>query len=228
MKIKIYVLIIIVCIVLFGILYIKTEGFMDYSEYNKIDRIQTLDGEYAYCIAGEVQCVSGNLIELNDKYTGGKTYKSECSNSKPVECRNNFQYDLNKLDKFDLNWQTPTSRELFFPFSDQHRGFTVPYTYIPVEIKDKYLNFYDASGNLLDNMHKCDMLKTMQETEQCYKDIKCNKPIQCIANHGTNLGDPLCCGQQGVLQKSATKYVCPSSKPTCGGYVCGEKYGKCR
>lgn len=230
MKIKIYLLIIIVCIVLFGVLYIKTEGFMDYSEYNKIDRIKTLDGEYAYCIAGEAQCISGNLVELNDKYTGGKTYKSECDDKKssPVECRNNFQYDLNKLNKFNLNWETPTARELLFPFSDQHRGFTIPYTYIPVEIKDKYINFYDESGNLLDNMHKCDMLKTLQETEQCYRDIKCNKPIHCIADHGTDLGEPLCCGQQGVLQKSATKYVCPSSKPTCGGYVCGEKYGKCR
>jgi hypothetical protein len=66
MKINIYVIIIIVCIVLFGLLYIKQEGYIDYSEYNTIDRIKTLDGEYAYCIAGEVQCVSGNLIQISD------------------------------------------------------------------------------------------------------------------------------------------------------------------
>jgi len=230
MKINIYVIIIIVCIVLIGLLCIKKESYMDYSEYNTIDRIQTLDGDYAYCIAGKVQCVSGNLIELSDKYTGGKTYKSLCgdNNSSPVECTNNFQYDLDKLNQFNLDWKTSTARQLSFPFSDQHRGFTIPYSYIPIDIKDKYINFYDACGNLLDNMHKCDMLKTTQETEQCYKDIKCEKPIQCIADNGTDLGDPLCCGQQGVLQKSATKYVCPTEKPTCAGYVCGEKYGKCK
>ena len=107
MKINIHIIIIIVCIVLFGLLYIKREGYMDYSEYNTIDRIKTLDGEYAYCIAGEVQCVSGNLVEISDKYAGGKTYKSECDDKKssPAECRNNFQYDLDKLNKliFTIN-----------------------------------------------------------------------------------------------------------------------------
>jgi len=225
---KIHVLIIIVCIVLFALVYIKKESFIDYSEYNNIDRIETLNGEYAYCIAGDVQCISGNLIQVNDSYTGGKTYKYKCDNLKPVECVNNFAYSLDKLNKFNLDWKTPTARELSFPFSDQYRGFTIPYEYIPVGIKDKYINFYDACGNILDNMHKCDMLHTLQDTEKCYDEIKCNKPIQCIANYGTDLGDPLCCGQKGVLQKSATKYVCPSSKPTCAGYVCGEKYGKCK
>lgn len=229
MKINIYAIIIIVCIVLTGLLYIKQEGYMDYSKYNTIDRIKTLDGEYAYCIAGQVQCVSGNLIEVSDKYVGGKTYKSECDkNFSPVECRNNFQYELDKLNRFDLDWKTSTARSVSFPFSDQHRGFSIPYSYIPVDIKDKYINFYDACGNLLDNMHKCDMLKTAEETEKCYNDLKYETPIQCIANNGTDLGDPLCCGQKGVLHKSATKYVCPTDKPTCAGYVCGEKYGNCK
>jgi hypothetical protein len=235
MKIKLYLIIIIVCIVLFGLLYIRrNEGFINYSEYNKIDRIKTLDGEYGYCIAGNVQCISGNLIEEKDNYHGGKTYKSECDNFGPVECQNNFQY---KYGIDDLDWETPTAREISFPFSDQYKGFTVPYSYIPVEISGNYIQFYDSNGNVIDSMNKCDMLETKKLTDECYDALKPKseskgepspcKPKKCIANHGTKVGDSLCCGQKGVLQKYATKYVCSKSAPTCSNFVCGESYGTC-
>ena len=231
---KICSIIIIISIVLFGILYIRiNEGYMNYSDYNNIDRIKTLDGEYGYCIAGNVQCNSGNLIQENDNYRGGKTYKSECDNFSPVECRNNFQYKgMN-----NSNWKTPTSRDISFPFSDQYKGFTVPYSYIPVEISGNYIQFYDSSGNIIDSMNKCDMLETEYHADQCREALKSKpttktecteKPKKCIANYGTGIGDSLCCGQKGVLQKYASDYVCPKSTPTCSDFVCGKSYGTCK
>ena len=50
--------------------------------------------------------------------------------------------------------------------------------------------------------------------------------IKCVADNGSVPGNPLCCGQEGVLQD--TKYVCPSEYPNCEGYVCGETWGKCK
>ena len=49
--------------------------------------------------------------------------------------------------------------------------------------------------------------------------------MKCIADNGAKPGDPLCCGQDGILQD--TKYNCHSDYPYCIGYKCGETWGKC-
>ena len=55
---------------------------------------------------------------------------------------------------------------------------------------------------------------------------KCEpEKIKCLANNNAQIGDPLCCGQSGVVQN--TKYNCPSEFPTCVGYKCGESWGHC-
>lgn len=66
-------------------------------------------------------------------------------------------------------------------------------------------------------------LKNESETEvsEKYK----NDKIKCIAHFGTNIGDPLCCNQSGVLQN--TKFVCPSNRPTCANFKCGSDFGNC-
>ena len=240
MKIKrVHIIIILLCIILLIIAYLsnKKEGFefkSDFSDFNKIDRIETSDSKYAYCIAGEVSCISGNLVPINDDYTGGKTYNYLSDNFTPVECKGNFQYNMTGSQ---LNWKTPTAREISFPFSDEYKGFTIPYSYIPTSITKNYINFWDASKNLLDNTNKCAMLKTDSEMDNCIsatsktstnisksKD-KSNK--KCVSNYGAKVGDPLCCGQTGVLQKSATEYVCGIDAPTCTGYKCGTSFGTC-
>lgn len=50
-------------------------------------------------------------------------------------------------------------------------------------------------------------------------------PIKCMADFGTSVGDPLCCGQKGVLQD--TRYVCPNTLQTCGNFKCGSAFGTC-
>jgi len=49
--------------------------------------------------------------------------------------------------------------------------------------------------------------------------------IKCIADFGTSVGDPLCCGQDGVLQD--TRYVCPNTLKKCQNFKCGSAFGKC-
>ena len=50
--------------------------------------------------------------------------------------------------------------------------------------------------------------------------------IKCVANHGSNVGDPLCCDQNGVIND--TKFICPQEVPTCIGYSKDENiYGYC-
>jgi hypothetical protein len=131
-----------------------------------------------------------------------------------------------------LNWKTPT-REINFPFSDEYKGFSIPYSYIPVDINDNYMDFYDACGNMLDNINKCDMLLTDSLTEKCKEALKTSniskesEKQKCVADYGTKTGDKLCCGQTGVLQSWSSDYVCPSSAPSCSGYSCGDTYGTC-
>lgn len=248
MKFKLYIIILIVCLALLGVLFlINKEGFStyDYTKYSTIDRIKNSSDEYAYCIAGNVTCKDGSLNEIHDDYSNGKTFNFLCNDKSFAECTGNFVHNNFETNKEYLNWATP--REINLSFSDRYKGFTEPYDYMPVDISGDYINFYDEDKNILDNMHKCEMLNTQSETDDCYSKLK-KKPTvnvsdiinetpgkggkkncapKCIANYGTNIGDPLCCGQKGILQYFASKYVCPASKPTCSNYVCGKKYGIC-
>lgn len=50
--------------------------------------------------------------------------------------------------------------------------------------------------------------------------------IKCIADYGSNIGDPLCCNQTGNI--TDTKYICPQEVPICGGYSKDDNtYGYC-
>lgn len=232
MKFKIYGIILLVCFTLLGVLfYVNKEGFYnDYSDYKTIDRIKNSSDNYAYCIAGNITCSKdSSLNQIKDNYSG-KTYDYLCNDGNYAECTNFVKY----MDEEELmNWKTPTARELSFPFSDKYKGFTIPYSgeYIPVDIIGNYVNFYDSSKNLIDNVNKCELLNTQSETDLCNSALS-PKPVtstysKCIANYGTHVGDSLCCGQKGVLQNYASELVCPSSKPTCSNFECGKSYGTC-
>ena len=50
--------------------------------------------------------------------------------------------------------------------------------------------------------------------------------IKCVANHGSNVGDPLCCDQNGIIND--TKFICPEEVPICTGYSKDDNiYGYC-
>lgn len=50
----------------------------------------------------------------------------------------------------------------------------------------------------------------------------------CAADSGSSFGDPVCCDQEGYLNGLFPEnYVCPASKPTCDGFVQGERWGVC-
>ena len=288
---KLYSIILLAWIVLICIYFLfKKEGFKnDFSDFNHVDRIMTSSINYAYCVAGDIICPDSSLNLIYDTYSDSKkgtTYNFLCNNQTPAICSGNFVSNLNGTD---LNWKTPTAREINFPFSDMYSGFTIPYSYIPVDISGDYMNFRDRHNNVLDNVHKCEMLNSQSQTDDCYyqlqkakDDAKAaadaaakaaadaaakanaadtgsgetsgdynesdysnsdyssdyssyyssdytgdNSVSKCIADYGTNIGDPLCCGQPGVLQYSAHKYICPQSAPTCSKYKCGETYGTC-
>lgn len=232
MKFKLYsILLVLLILIILGLFYFNKEGFKsDYSDFTTIDRIKRNDGKYQYCVAGEVTCSTGNRTTILDGYNGGITYDASCSDGSNIDCSGNF---AQKMTGSSLqNWTSPTALGLNFPFSTH--GFTIPYSYVPIDISGIYIDFYDESGNLLDNMHKCDMLPTQYHADQCHEALKPKTETtkttkgKCIANYGTGVGDSLCCGQKGVLQKYASDYVCPKSAPTCSNFVCGESYGTCK
>ena len=68
-------------------------------------------------------------------------------------------------------------------------------------------------------------LAELQSTTEQATTEQANNNFKCVADNGANIGEPLCCGQQGVVQN--TKYNCPAEYPKCFGYVCGESWGQC-
>ncbi len=128
-------------------------------------------------------------------------------------------------------------------------GFTSPYTHIPMTISGEYVLFYQDNSDaynkikrcfLSENMNCCDTNNTSAQpsttTEQptsddisgaqpTTTDTNMDNTLKCVADNGANVGDPLCCGQEGVVQN--TNHNCPAEYPKCMGYVCGQTWGQC-
>ena len=119
-------------------------------------------------------------------------------------------------------------------------GFTTAFNYIPLEISGTYVYLYESDASLdfiatpcylysLDGDTCASTYYTeVSSTDDSSTDVSsstCSSDIPCLANNGAVVGDPLCCGQSGVVQN--TKYNCPASAPYCEGYKCGSSWGKC-
>ena len=114
-------------------------------------------------------------------------------------------------------------------------GFTTAFNYIPLEISGTYVYLYESDASLDFVATPCylysldgDTCASTYYTETSSTDVSsstCSSDIPCLANNGAVVGDPLCCGQSGVVQN--TKYNCPASAPYCEGYKCGSSWGKC-
>ena len=84
----------------------------------------------------------------------------------------------------------------------------------------------DASCNLAKDCSGVDLSNCLvgKSSVKCPAPVPA-EPIKCIADFGTSVGDPLCCGQEGVLQD--TRYVCPNTLKKCTNFKCGSAFGTC-
>lgn len=117
-------------------------------------------------------------------------------------------------------------------------GFVGPYSSVPLDVSNGYVYLYndgviDISSSpcfLYEETERCVTKYMTPETKtndtlgESPNDI--NGTLKCLANNGAEVGDDLCCGQDGVVQN--TKYNCPADYPNCVGYKCGESWGRCK
>jgi hypothetical protein len=100
----------------------------------------------------------------------------------------------------------------------------------PYDISANY-ELYNERGQLKIGYHDTtDYGSWFDALENEYKNLESKyknsvKPIKCVADFGTNIGEDLCCGQEGVLQD--TRFICPDTMPTCSNFKCGSRFGTC-
>jgi hypothetical protein len=192
-----------------------------------------VSGEYLYCIAGDISCSDGTsalTVDANPNYidSWGNThnsYEATCGTGQvPVLCINHASTTSNNSISFSNTDGSET--KLVGPSGDVFKGFLGPYSDAPMNISDKYVYLYDIStATYSTNSNSAchlygDCLDVIVDDDDAI-----TSTTKCLADNGAKPGDPLCCGQDGVLQD--TKYNCPSEYPHCIGYKCGETWGKC-
>ena len=240
--------------VLIGKLFGVQENMEDYDMTEKNDKmdvakmIRPSDGEtyFGYCLGGDIKCKSDEytLVEVR-KYTdkNGKEHqiykaKCECPEDDKIEddggnlvCPETpdalVKCDGRKVKK--IIQDTGISQEYddttnLITFSDKS-----PDKFLPWDIATNgYVYLYNAENEIDASFSACHLYGDCPDEEnEEDKDKKKSKKskMKCIADNGAKPGDPLCCGQDGVLQD--TKYNCHSDYPYCVGYKCGETWGKC-
>lgn len=132
--------------------------------------------------------------------------------------------------------------------NSQLAGFIGPFTSTPMDISGDSLLLYGehnenhnqnittSSCFLYDTNINCATFDNVPgegtnadgtNTDGTNTDGTCSSTdIKCVADNGSKIGDPLCCGQTGVVQN--TNNLCPSEYPKCVGYECGKSWGKCK
>lgn len=181
---------------------------------------------------------TGNVSDVSHVMCTGNYLGNDDVNNLYIKSENEKD-DYGNILSHTMNEITSTSgKGLYGSGLD---GFSDPYTHIPMSISGEYLILYNADQTvnfkatpcfLYEDSATCvsgyyDSYDSRDNTTDSYDNETCesNKPIKCIADNGANIGDPLCCGQTGVVQN--TKYNCPSNYPYCVGYKCGQTWGKC-
>lgn len=171
----------------------------------QIDRILTTGGQYKYCI-GDISCSGGDLVkEGTDAYTlsdgttkVGYTYQETCGDgSAAATCSG-----ASSFSKF------------YGPFDGVPAVFEVSGNSLTISDTE-----FAADANPGGSASSSGTGDSGSGSQTQYDNLK------CLADNGAVAGDPLCCGQDGVIQN--TKYNCPSEYPHCIGYKCGETWGRC-
>ena len=234
----------------FDSLSVSMEPFKGYDIQNgfNMDRVKTdTDGEYRYCPAGVIECaVNDDLVEDDQKIFSigdkkkGKTYEKTCGDGTNTPTCNNYFTGKTTIDKIEFKDSNGSTESINL---DGDSGFTTDLSYNPLKVETdendglQYAYLYDGYGDKTMVTTACFLYDTSTNCIDNYKDEAAdedkdkdkdkdkNKGMKCLADNGAQVGDPLCCGQEGVLQN--TKYNCPSDYPYCHGYKCGETWGRC-
>ena len=133
------------------------------------------------------------------------------------------------------------------PHDTPYGNFIGPYShpYKPIDVSNNLMYLHvpvtgdgmSGSGGYKVESTPCFLYESFDECKTKYfkqtnsdgiddgKDGDKTQTFKCLADNGAETGEPLCCGQEGVLQN--TDYNCPSEYPKCMGYKCGETWGKC-
>ena len=77
----------------------------------------------------------------------------------------------------------------------------------------------DISGDSL-------CLADMSNNWHKYSEPVVPPPIQCIADYGTEIGELASSTSHTIV--NSTKYICPSTMPTCDNFKCGSTFGQCK
>lgn len=194
------------------------------------------NGTHAYCV-GDISCsnggslsATGNKFDINNKEIGS-TYQFYCVDSAGNETRDSSavcsgniiaENNLSFITFYD-NDGNGLSLNAF-----EGTGFLGPYTYAPLDISDNFVYLYNAAETVDLSGSPCYLFETKDECEAPDEEEESSpssSSTKCLADNGAVPGDPLCCGQDGVVQN--TNYNCPSEYPYCVGYKCGETWGMC-
>lgn len=192
---------------------------------------------YPYCVSGEllkdIRCEGGILSNTREgEAFDASGFTPSYSFNRYQTSENPFyftQYNLNEsktgrvkvkdLLECDYNRDSKRKLECASLENDSRPGSEPPPTSNPLE--SALLAWFNAqttggTSNQTSN----------STTSGSNSNSRSSDAIKCIADFGTEKGEPLCCGQTGVLQ--STKYVCPNTLPYCSDFKCGSKFGTCR
>ena len=210
-------------------------------------------GEALYCAFGDVSCVDPTytLTETRTDSAGNKLY--QCKNGEDI-CANAMTcqaptlltgatssvtlYPYGNDNCPDMSGNTYEFKEFNFngtSLTEGHHlnGFSTPYTSAPFSVDGSYVIFADkidvsySQCFFYETADQCNTRKGKCEEETDYEECAgVGAPIEkCVADYGAQIGDKLCCGQTGVVQKNDR--ICPYSKPLCKGFKCGSQWGEC-
>jgi hypothetical protein len=117
--------------------------------YSSIDRLLLKDSKYVYCLGGEVRCSTGDLSNVTDGYSGGRTYSYLCTDQKTIPICTNNTNDLTIEEKIDYKIQGYS-----FPFSMTYHGFTSEYSDAPYIMNNDKIEVY-RNNDLVGKVDRC-------------------------------------------------------------------------
>ena len=134
------------------------------------------------------------------------------------------------LQKFSYDGTTAVDEE------SKYNGFTNPFEFLPLEFSGENNEYLIMNKDTSVKYSSCLLYHDSVSCGFGAQDSLASPPdhqpgddlneLSCVADYGSKVGESLCCGQTGVVQKDSRK--CPYELPVCSGYVCGQKWGRCQ